>query len=395
MSEERKKIMILVATYYPLQDGVQAVTQYIAEGLAQKHEVLVVTSMQSGLERRSELKGVAIERYRAVRNPYTMQFVGEKEKIRKRIMDYNPDILMAVCVQTWCYDWIKKRLNSFPGKKILYTHGCSCLGEYAPGRLVRRFRLRRQIVADVLGIYIEWYWQRYQKHLFPDMSRFDKIIYLHEKDAFLQLALQKGLKNGYILENAVDKVFFEQKTFMKQNKDEVTFINVSSYNENKNQKMILQAFYEADLPGAALVLIGSQPTSYYQELVELNGKLEKEKKCRGKVEILCGISRQQVIQKYKEADVYVSGSGVEVMSISLCESAAAGMTIMATDAGHATLIPGVIICSGTHEFADAMRYISRNPSERISRGKKGYEYALEHYDIQRKVEQMEKILLED
>ena len=60
MSEERKKIMILVATYYPLQDGVQVVTQYIAEGLAQKHEVLVVTSMQSGLERRSELKDIGL-----------------------------------------------------------------------------------------------------------------------------------------------------------------------------------------------------------------------------------------------------------------------------------------------------------------------------------------------
>ena len=102
MSKERKKIMILVATYYPLQDGVQVVTQYIAEGLAQKHAVLVVTSMQSGLERCSELNGVTIERYRAVRNPYTMKFVGEKRKIWKRIQDYKPDMLMAVCVQTWC-----------------------------------------------------------------------------------------------------------------------------------------------------------------------------------------------------------------------------------------------------------------------------------------------------
>ena len=103
MSENEKilKIMILVATYYPLQDGVQIVTQYVAEGLAKKHEVLVVTALQHGQERQSQRNGVMIERYHAVRNPYTMKFGGEKRKVLRRIREFEPDILIIVCVQTW------------------------------------------------------------------------------------------------------------------------------------------------------------------------------------------------------------------------------------------------------------------------------------------------------
>lgn len=392
MSEGKRKIIILVATYYPLQDGVQFVTQYIAEGLARKFEVTIVTSLQDGLEKRSEQNGVFIERYRAVRNPYTMEFVGEKRKILKRIRDYDPDILIAVCVQTWCFDWIKKRLDRLPGRKILYTHGCSCLGEYTPEKLLKKFHLRRQVVADALEIYIEWYWKQYQKHLFSDMGRFERIVYLHEKDPLLLLARQKGLRNEYILENAVDDIFFEQKTFLRQKKEGVTFINVSSYNENKNQKMILRAFYEADIPDSSLVLIGSQPTPYYQELVELNGKLRGEVNTRGSIEILCGISRQQVIEKYQEADVYVSGSGVEVMSISLCESAAAGKAILSTDAGHASLIPGVFLYEGETGCMKAMQSIALQTEERIRRGKESYEYALQHYKINKKIEEIGELL---
>lgn len=40
------KILISVHTYYPDKNGVQMVTQYIAEGLAKKHEVKVITELK-------------------------------------------------------------------------------------------------------------------------------------------------------------------------------------------------------------------------------------------------------------------------------------------------------------------------------------------------------------
>ena len=43
-----------------------------------------------------------------------------------------------------------------------------------PKKLLRKFPLRRQVVADALEIYIEWYWKQYQKHLFSDVGRFER-----------------------------------------------------------------------------------------------------------------------------------------------------------------------------------------------------------------------------
>ena len=42
------RILIAVHTYWPDNNGVQMVTQYIAEGLAKSNEVMVVTELKDG-----------------------------------------------------------------------------------------------------------------------------------------------------------------------------------------------------------------------------------------------------------------------------------------------------------------------------------------------------------
>ena len=44
------KIVFTTHTYYPEKNGVQVVTEYLAEGLAKKgHEVHIITEMLSGV----------------------------------------------------------------------------------------------------------------------------------------------------------------------------------------------------------------------------------------------------------------------------------------------------------------------------------------------------------
>ena len=125
------RIIFVVDTYFPRQDGVQAVTQYLAEGLARKkHEVLVLTSLKEGLRRREEKNKVIIERYKVKRNKYTLKFVGERKKISKRIKEYYADAIVFVAIGIWCFDWFKHELDQFSGKKILYTHGFAIKEKY-------------------------------------------------------------------------------------------------------------------------------------------------------------------------------------------------------------------------------------------------------------------------
>ncbi len=389
------KIMILVDTYYPLQDGVQMVTQYIAEGLAKTHNVFVITSLREGLERTVIHNGVRIERIQVKRNPYTLRFTGEKTLLDKKIFEYNPDVLMVVSVPTWTFDWMKKKLKKYPGKKVLYTHGYSLKKEYDISKLIKNFRLRRQVVADIMKIHTEMFWKKHQENLPENMKEYDKVIYLYDKDELYQYIKKQGITNDIILENAVEDVFFQRRAFLVDPLKELVFINISSFVERKNQKLVLEAFYEADISNARLILIGSKNTAYYEELVRLNGELQKKYALQDiYVDILCGLSREDILKIYQKADVYVSASSWEAMSISLCEAAAAGLTILTTDVGHVARIPGVFLCESKEEFIKSMNLICQDPHFREERGKQAYDYAKDNYKISDKVRELEQYLFE-
>ena len=80
------KIIFTVNTYYPYKDGVSVVTQYLAEGLAQKgHEVLVMTSSCDGAPLDEEYHGVKIYRDDII----TVHAIhrGDKRKYQHKIIE--------------------------------------------------------------------------------------------------------------------------------------------------------------------------------------------------------------------------------------------------------------------------------------------------------------------
>lgn len=388
------KIIFVVDTYYPRQDGVQAVTQYLAEGLTQKgHEVLILTSLKEGLLRKETYNNVDIERYKVNKNPYTLYFVGERKKISKRMKDYRADAIIFVSIGIWCFDWFWHRLNCYTGKKILYTHGFALQENYSVWKKIREIKLCRQIVPLILNAYAEAYWKHYMGSLLKHLKHFDKTLYLHEKDALYLHVKRLGLQNDAIIENAVEDSFFQRKAFLDSADKELVFVNVSSYNENKNQKLLLTAFYEANIPRSKLLLIGSKKTAYYMQLLEWNDELRKKNhNLDTKVEILCGLPRQEIREIYKNVHVYLSSSCHESMSISICEAAAAGLAIISTDVGHASLIPGIQLANELTEFRDKISLVGVNTELRQKCGKLAYEYAEKHYRIQMKVEELESIV---
>lgn len=385
------KIMFLTATYWPAQDGVSVVTQYLAEGLATKHQVCVVATRREYAEEEEHEK-VTIRRIAAWRSTWLCDFQGEKKKARDYILEFQPDVLIVVGIQTWCYDWFVGELESLPGKKMLMTHGASCLKEYDVWSRVKRIRLRRQILADLVDVNFERYWKKYKKALPRGMERFEVVSYLFEGEELYEYMKRAGLQNSVILENATQDFFFDRKAYLPENSKEVVFINVSTYEERKNQKMILCAYGKMALPGTRLVLIGSRENAYYQELMEMKRRLEQSDDYVGKIDIYVGIDRSQVLEIYKSANVYVSASSWEAMSISLCEAAAGGLLILSTDVGHVSQIPGVQLFETEEELAELMREAVANSEKRRACGKLSYEYAEENYRIRKKVETLEDMI---
>lgn len=389
----KMKIMFLTGSYWPAQDGVSQVTQYLAEGLARKHEVRVIATRKNFL-REEKINAVEIERIETRRNTYLCYIQGEKKKARQSIMEFQPDILIIVGIQNWGYDWFKGELDRLPGKKMLMTHGASCLGEYRVWECLKQVRFRRQIVADLIKVNYERYWKKYQKTLPRDMARFDLISYLFEGEDLYKHMQRAGLKNGMVLENATEDFFFERKAYLINDSKEIVFINVSTYEERKNQKMILEAFYEANLPGTKLILIGSRENEYYRGLVEKKKNIEKNGDFRGKIEICVGLPREEVLEIYQNADIYVSASSWEAMSISLCEAAAAGLLILSTNVGHVAQIPGVLFFDEKEGLINMMLKAYQEPEVRRTNGMLANAYAEENYRIQKKVDLLESALIE-
>lgn len=386
------KIMFLAGSYWPSQDGVSQVTQYLAEGLARKHHVFVISTRKNDSSK-DKHKRVEIERIEAKRSKYLCYIQGEKKKARDIILRFQPDVLIVVGIQNWGYDWFKRELDKLPGKKMLMTHGASCLREYSVWNKFKKVRLRRQILSDILEVNFERYWKQYQKTLPIDMGKFDLISYLFWKEDLYQYMLQYNLKNDMVLENATEDIFFERKAYLIDESKEIVFINVSNYEIRKNQKLILEAYGEVNLPNTRLILIGSKENEYYNELIEFKKKIENASTFQGKVNIYAGLSRERVLELYKDADIYVCASSWEAMSISLCEAAAGGLLILSTDVGHVSQIPGVQLFKDKAELECLMMTAYNDPDMRRENGILANIYAEENYRIQKKVDLLEDRLL--
>lgn len=375
------RILIAVHTYYPEQNGVQTVTQYIAEGLAKKNnDVLVISEKKDNLLAKENHNGVEIERITVAKRGFS--FVGDKRLFLDRIQEFKPDIYIAVCMQSWPFDWTRQYLSSLKCKKVLYTHGCSAL--------FKNYPLRNDLVNLKLQAFkYHFYWKKYYDKAYRYMQQYDLVTYLSTNNISYWYAQKHGLKNGAVLCNAVDDIFFEKT---KEKKRESTskplkYIYVANYDSNKNQKEVLKAFKNAELENAEMIFVGSKKNAYYDELVKEYNLFKKE--IKGNVIFYVGLKRKEIPIKLLEADVFVCGSQKEEYPIMLCEAAVMKLPIITTKVGHASEIKGVCLIDNCEEMSEAMRRVYVNESERIERGEQVYKYALQHYRISDKVEWMQ------
>ncbi|HKM02192.1 MAG TPA: glycosyltransferase family 4 protein [Sedimentibacter sp.] len=377
------KILIAVHTYYPDKNGVQGVTQYIAEGLAKNHEVKVVTQLRNGYLKDQVHSGVSIKRIKVKKIRFW--FFGEKHKYTKLITDYDADVFICVCIQSWTSDWTIHKVKKIKGMKILYTHGYSALKkEYSIKTAIRNLSIGK-IVSEI-------YWSFYYSNIYKYINKYDLVTYLSEHDQSVWYAKEHKLSNGIILGNAVEDEFFaysilDEKSRFTSHK-ELVYLNVANYFEYKNQELAMEAFYKAKLRNCKMIFLGNEKTKYYDRLIKTKAKCEKKYGIRN-VELLYGKSRDEVFEIYKNADVCIVSSKIEAFPISICEAMTLGMSLISTDVGSVATLPGITIVNNQEEMIEAMLDLYHDPDKRIENGIKSREYAIENFASQTKIEALE------
>lgn len=397
------RILFAVPSYWPSQDGVANITGYLAQGLAKRgHEVRIITSSGNGglqeLPKEESYEGVFIERMRIyVQWPAKLKgrdLESTKEAYRKRIMTYQPDVLIVVCSQTWTLDWLISCLDRIECPKIFYSHGYSKWMDKYP----YREKLKKRNVVGAWHLYL---CKRYYDKLYRVIAKFERAIYLSDTNNAFQYAKKHGLENGIVLENAIDDAFYEEKmqhVYSAKSEDatgtsEISYLFVANFNENKNHEMLIRAYANAKIGKSRLVFAAFEENEYSEYLRKLTTALfqtQSEKK----VFFYVHLPREEIIDLYRTCDVFVCPSKSEQYPIVAHEAAATAMPIISTDVGMYREISGVKIVHGQQEMKEALELFYYHPSEREKSGMAAKAwFAGRHCRISDKIDRMEQELL--
>lgn len=372
------KIMFAVPSYWPSQDGVANITGYLAEGLAERgHEVLCFTSAGNGglqdLPETESHNGVLIERMRVyVRWPLKLK--GRDEKSTRnaywtRIDNYKPDVFIVVSSQTWTLDWIKDKLRQIPCPKVFYCHGYSRLStHYAYADKLRHH--------NILGVWEEYLCDRYYRRLYRYLTGFDLAVYLSQNNSAVQYAEEHHLTNGKILENAIDDAFFDEKmkhSASREHKNGIRFLFVANYSENKNHKMLIDAYANAQIGRSELIFVGFEDNEYSEYLKEYTKQILADKPEK-KVIFHVHLAREEVIDLYRACDIFTCSSKSETWSIVAHEAAATAMPIISTEVGIYGEMDGVILVHNIDEMSSAMESLYHDPAKRKRCGETVYRW---------------------
>lgn len=368
------RIMFAVPSYWPSQNGVAYITEYLAEGLAERgHEILVFTSTGNGgleeLPKYEVHRKVRIERIRVyVRWPLKLKGRDKestKKKYYDRIVTFQPDILIVVCAQSWTFDWLKPYLERIKCIKVFYSHGYSEWKDKYP--LAEKIK-----TGNILGVVEEWLKERYYKQIKYIIKKYDLAIYLSEQNNSCLYAQQNHLKNGMILENAIENRFFD-KDMQREGKEKkaeakIQFLYIANYNDNKNQSMLLEAYNRADIDESRLVFAGFEENEYLNSLRNRQKLFDNQE--RKEVVFKVHLSREEIYDLYRDSDVFVCASRAETWSIVAHEAAAAGLPIISTDVGIISRIDGVLLVNSVEEMKKAIELLYWQADERLNRGRR-------------------------
>lgn len=378
------KIIITVASYYPDKNGVQAVTQYQAEGLVKKgHEVIVITKLIEGRENIEFHNGVKIIRTN-IYNKYTLHF-GNKNEYRNLILkeSNDADVIIAICLQSVSADWLLGILDQIKCKKILYMHGMHDFKWYKHD-FKTLIDFLKKLIRDIR-------WKTFYSFYLNKISKFDLVMHLHKQDDSYKYFEKHNLSKNIIIENCANDEFFYKTTYTRKI-NENYILCVANYNSRKNQEMIIESFFKANTKDYSLVLIGSKKNKYYYNLVN---KIKRLSAIYGekKVQLLTDIKRDEIPNYVSNASCYVMASTWEAFPISITEAMASGVPFISTNVGIIKFLPGGVIVDNIDEMSAWIETFIENQEISKQLGEIGKKYAVKNFRKDAKIDKIEENIL--
>lgn len=324
------RILHTVEFYPPAVGGVQEVVRQVSERLvARGHEVTVATSANP---RRStgEIAGVRVEEF-DVRGNEVRGMRGEVERYRAYVANGDFDVVMTYAAQQWAFDALLPVLGTIRFPKVLAPCGFSAL--YDPA--------------------YSSYFARLREHL----HAFDALILHSEGYRDAQFVRDAGVDGMVVIPNGADeREFGAERTrgafraARDISDDTPLLLTVGGHTGLKGHAQSIAALRALDAR-ATLAIVGNQPTGRgCLPLCRARAAFTRVTG-RGRRVLLLDPPRTQVLDAYRDADLFVFCSMVECSPIVLFEAMAARLPFVSVDVGNAAEIAewsgaGVVVEAG-------------------------------------------------
>ena len=383
-------ILFMAHTYYPNKDGVQMVTQYMAEGLVRLgHSVTVVSPLREGFKREEVHNGVRIVRFEV--KTFLKHFYGEKKEFQNFLLKEakSLDCMIAVCANIAFAAWTYPIVDQLPCRKIMYQHGMYD-GHLHLNKVHSFKRLIKQLILTP-------YWEMYHRHYWKQIMKFDACVHLFENDSSHKYFKEHGFKNNVVIMNSCEPELFEEatdedkKTVSELSIGEKYFLYVANFCSRKDQMLALESFYQLEENDAELVLVGSEENDYLRNLYRRKAELDKEYDTEKKITILTGLSREKTISLIRECYACLMTSNNEYLPITIIEALACDKPFISTNVGVVADMPGGVIANTGDDIVHWMNYFIGHPEFVQRLGKIGGDYAMGNLYIGVKIRELEMV----
>lgn len=328
----RPRVLLCCEHYAPSVGGVQEVMRQIAERLAADGvEVTVATSPHPQRAPDAVRNGVRVVSF-AVKGNWAKGMTGQIEEYRLFLRHGNFDALLIKAAQQWTFDAALEVISELSCRKLFIPCGFSGLHD---------------------PIYTTYFQQM------PTwLGRFDGLIFYANEYQDIAFARVHGLNSLHLIPNGVDEREFldpddhgiRQRLGINPKHDLI--LSVGSKLAGKGHWEVISAFGKAHLHRpATLVINANSPGSRWTDQTKRHLKHALTGRCplswlawwhgRRPLQrrvLIVDLTREDLVNLYKAADLFVLASHVEYSPLVLFEAAAAGTAFLASSAGNSAEI---------------------------------------------------------
>lgn len=332
------KVLLTTPTFPPFNSGLGNAVLRQAEMLTQRGISVVVATGGSQRSMRNDGK-LRVEQFAVtgaeqfLRNPIRGDVSGYETFLRHE--DY--DVLVLNAWQTWSTDVALRIAPGLRAKKYVYSH-CISTNTTLP------FSRARSLASYML-------WRPYWWDLKRKMRLLDGVIFVADggddsRFDDLRIAREAGIPS-YIIPNSLAEAALPR---LKGARDQL--IAVGSYTPAKGFDFVLDAYAQSSARNRVpLALFGQEHTAYSEVLRAQIGDLGLDPAF---VTLHAGVEGQDLLDHYRRAKLFLSGSHTECQPLVLLDAMATGTPFVARSTGCISRMAGGLAVRTPIEAAAAI-----------------------------------------